>query len=123
MVVVAVVSVFVSSTFRDFHAERDVLVGAVRERLDESLRDLGCRVEIIDLRWGVDTVGVDEEEAARRVVDVCLQQVARARPLFVGLVGDRVGYIPDGAHARWVADQAGVPADQRVEGMSVVGAG
>ena len=116
---VAVVPVFVSSTFRDFHGERDVLAGVVRERLDEQLKDLGCRVEIIDLRWGVDTVGVDEEEAARRVVDVCLQQVARARPLFVGLVGERVGYVPDGVHARWVADQAGVPAAQRVEGLSV----
>ncbi len=72
----AVVPVFVSSTFRDFHGERDVLAAGVRERLDEQLKDLGCRVEIIDLRWGVDTAGVDEEEAARRVVDVCLQQVA-----------------------------------------------
>lgn len=96
-----------------------MLAAGVRERLDEQLKDLGCRVEIIDLRWGVDTTGVDEEEAARRVVDVCLQQVARARPLFVGLVGERVGYIPDGVHARWVADQAGVPASQRVEGLSV----
>lgn len=115
----AVVPVFVSSTFRDFHGERDVLAVGVRERLDEQLKDLGCRVEIIDLRWGVGTVGVGEEEAARRVVDVCLQQVARARPLFVGLVGERVGYVPDGAHARWVADQAGVPSSQRVEGLSV----
>lgn len=115
----AVVPVFVSSTFRDFHGERDVLAAGVRERLDEQLKDLGCRVEIIDLRWGVDTAGVDEEEAARRVVDVCLQQVARARPLFVGLIGERVGYVPDGVHARWVADQAGVPSSQRVEGLSV----
>ncbi|HNP57997.1 MAG TPA: DUF4062 domain-containing protein [Gordonia sp. (in: high G+C Gram-positive bacteria)] len=115
----AIVPVFVSSTFRDFHGERDVLAGVVRERLDERVKDLGCRVEVIDLRWGVDTEGVDEEEAARRVVDVCLQQVARARPLFVGLVGERVGYVPDGVHARWVAAQAGVPADQRVEGLSV----
>ena len=30
-VVVAVVPVFVSSTFGDFHGERDVLVGGVRE--------------------------------------------------------------------------------------------
>jgi tetratricopeptide (TPR) repeat protein len=37
----------------------------------------------------------------------------------VGLVGERVGYIPDGGHARWVADQAGVPSTQRVEGLSV----
>ncbi len=115
----AVIPVFVSSTFRDFHGERDVLGEGVRERLDELVRDVGCRVEIIDLRWGVDTIGVDEEQAARRVVDVCLQQVKRAQPLFVGLVGDRVGYVPDAEHARWVADRAGVPADQAVEGLSV----
>ena len=51
--VMAVVSVFVSSTFRDFHAERDVLIESVRKRLDERLQPLGCRVEIVDLRWGV----------------------------------------------------------------------
>jgi tetratricopeptide (TPR) repeat protein len=116
---VAVVPVFVSSTFRDFHGERDLLAGPVRERLNEAVRDLGCRVELIDLRWGVDTVGVDEEEAARRVVDVCLAEVARAKPLFLGLIGRRVGYIPDPVHARWVADRAGVPAQERVEGLSV----
>nr|WP_064569981.1 AAA family ATPase [Gordonia sp. LAM0048] len=115
----AIVPVFVSSTFCDFHGERDVLVGPVRERLDEMVRDLGCRVEMIDLRWGVDTLGVDEDEAARRVVDVCLAEVRRSRPLFLGLIGDRVGYIPDAVHARWVADSVGVPADQPVEGHSV----
>ena len=64
-------------------------------------------MEIIDLVVGWDTVGVDEEEAARRGCGCVFAAGGRARPLFVGLVGDRVGYIPDGAHARWVADQAG----------------
>lgn len=117
--VVAVIPVFVSSTFRDFHAERDVLTGPVRERLDDEVREFGCRVEMIDLRWGVDTVGVDEEEAARRVVDVCMSEVARSRPIFLGMLGHRIGYVPDAAHVRWVADRAGVPADQPLEGLSV----
>ena len=52
----AVVPVFVSSTFRDFHGERDILAGPVRERLDELVAPLGMRVELIDLRWGVNAV-------------------------------------------------------------------
>ena len=103
----AVVPVFMSSTFRDFHGERDVLAAGVRERLDEQLKDLGCRVGDHRPAVGRRHHRRRREEAARRVVDVCLQQVARARPLFrQALVGERVGYIPDGVHARWVADQA-----------------
>ncbi|GAA4758266.1 DUF4062 domain-containing protein [Gordonia alkaliphila] len=115
----AVVPVFVSSTFRDFHVERDVLAGPVRERLDELVASLGVRVELIDLRWGVDTLGVSEDDAARRVLDVCLREVQRARPLFVGFVGDRFGFVPEVTHARAVAKSAGVPESQSVEGLSV----
>ena len=97
----AIVPVFVSSTFRDFHGERDVLAGVVRERLDERVKDLGCRVEVIDLRWGVDTEGVDEEEAARRVVDVCFAAGGACSAVVCGVGGERVGYVPDGVHARW----------------------
>ena len=88
---VAVVSVFVSSTFRDFHGERDVLVGVVRARLDDRLASLGCRVEMIDLRWGVGLDGVDEATAQERTLSVCLEEIDRSRPLFVGLMGDRYG--------------------------------
>ncbi len=115
----AAIPVFVSSTFRDFRGERDLLVGAVRERLDELVADLGCRIEMIDLRWGVGTTEDGEDEAQRRVLDVCLDQINRARPLFLGLVGDRYGAVPDAAHVRFVADEAGVPADQVVEGQSI----
>ena len=115
----AVVPVFVSSTFRDFHGERDILAGPVRERLDELVAPLGMRVELIDLRWGVNTIGVTEEQAAQHVLDVCLAEVKRARPLFLGLVGDRLGYVPAAIHARSVATSAGVPESQPVDGLSV----
>ncbi|MFC0316526.1 DUF4062 domain-containing protein, partial [Gordonia phosphorivorans] len=115
----AVVPVFVSSTFRDFHGERDILAGPVRERLDELVAPLGIRVELIDLRWGVDTLGISEEEAARKVLDVCLAEVQRARPLFMGLVGARYGYVPEAVHAHAVAGAAGVPESQSIEGLSV----
>ena len=115
----AVVPVFVSSTFRDFHGERDILAGPVRERLDELIAPLGMRVELIELRWGVDTVSISDDDAAAKVLDVCLAEVKRARPLFLGLLGDRLGYIPHALHARTVAAQVGVPQTQPVEGLSV----
>lgn len=40
-----------SSTFRDFHGEWEVLVSSVRAALDERIRPLGCRVELVDLRY------------------------------------------------------------------------
>lgn len=89
----AVIPVFVSSTFRDFHAERDELVASVVPALDELVVDYGCRVELIDLRWGV-TAAEDHERFAR-VLEVCLSEIDRARPLFVGLLGDRYGWVPD----------------------------
>lgn len=96
----AVIPVFISSTFRDFHAERDLLNGPVREQLDEYLAELGCRCQFIDLRWGVDTTDDRADEAERRVLDVCLNEINRSRPLFLGLVGHRYGMVPDEMHAR-----------------------
>ena len=115
----AVVSVFVSSTFRDFHGERDVLVGPVRTTLDELVRPFGCRVEVVDLRWGVGAGDpeADDETKQRRVLDVCLSEIARSRPLFVGLVGDRYGWVPPAARAQRVAREAGLHAE--VAGRSV----
>ena len=40
----AVISLFLSSTFRDFHSERDLLTGPIRAALDERVAQLGCRV-------------------------------------------------------------------------------
>lgn len=115
----ATIPIFVSSTFRDFHGERDILAGPVKERLDELIMPLGCRVQFIDLRWGVDTSETDEEESQRRVLDVCLSEIERSRPLFLGLVGQRYGMVPDPAHARWVADRAGIPPHQDLSGYSI----
>ncbi|MEY2421057.1 MAG: hypothetical protein QOI95_1124 [Acidimicrobiaceae bacterium] len=66
-----IIPIFVSSTFRDFHAERDRLVGDVRAALDDNVADLGCRVEMIDLRWRIDTTAIDDESVQQsRVMDV-----------------------------------------------------
>lgn len=114
-----VIPLFVSSTFRDFHRERDILVASVRPALDDLVRSFGCRVEIIDLRWGVAAADVDEDNDSRqgRVLDVCLHEIDRARPLFVGLVGDRYGWVPPRGRAIRAARAASLDVD--VEGKSV----
>jgi hypothetical protein len=105
---VPVIPIFVSSTFRDFHGERDALASEVRARLDEEIAHLGCRVAFIDLRWGVDTLDIESaEERQRRVFEVCLSEIDRSQPLFVGLIGGRYGWLPPSRLAQRIAGFAG----------------
>ena len=47
------IRVFISSTFRDMHAERDYLVKRVFPALRERLEKYRIYLDDIDLRWGV----------------------------------------------------------------------
>ena len=112
----AVVPVFVSSTFRDFHAERDVIRSVVAPALDALVAPLGARVELLDLRWGVDTsTAEDEQRAHEQVLDVCVAEIDRCRPLFVGLLGDRFGWTPQSGRLEEAAarssQRTGLPQD------------
>jgi tetratricopeptide (TPR) repeat protein len=84
------VRLFLSSTFRDMHAERDHLIKvtfpAVREKL------LPYRVELydIDLRWGI----TEEEARHEKVISLCLEQVDECRPFFLAFLGHRYGWVP-----------------------------
>ena len=85
-----VVRIFISSTFKDMHSERDVLVREVFPRLREAFAPRGIHIVDIDLRWGV-----TEEEAERgKVLEICLDEIERSRPFFVGLLGERYGWVP-----------------------------
>jgi hypothetical protein len=88
------VSIFVSSTFRDMQSERDALRDNVLPRINEFAAKYGRAVEIIDLRWGVDTASVSEEEQNYKVLRTCLDEIERSRPFFLGLIGDRYGWTP-----------------------------
>lgn len=103
------IPVFISSTFRDFHNERDLLTGPVCDRLNEMLRPFGALVRFIDLRWGVETNELDTQDAARKVLDVCFDEVKRAEPFFLGLVGDRYGWVSeDKMMLHWLSDRIGL---------------
>jgi len=58
-----VIRVFLSSTFRDFMQERDLLVKEVFPELRRKARERGVDVVDVDLRWGI-----TEEESRQGIV-------------------------------------------------------
>ena len=84
------VRVFISSTFRDMHAERDYLVKVTFPSLRERLEKHRIHLVDIDLRWGI----TEEETQRDRVLDLCLEQIDECRPFFVGILGERYGWVP-----------------------------
>ena len=100
--------VFITSTFRDMHAERDHLHNFVFPALKERLCERYHHLEPIDLRWGVETVGVDGQHAKEMLVlKVCLNEIERSRPFLIALLGDRYGWIPPKERITSAAQEAG----------------
>ncbi len=91
-----VIRVFVSSTFRDMQSERDELIRYVFPRLNREFRSNGVRIDAVDLRWGV----LDGDP----VVDVCRDLIDEA-DIFVGLLAERYGWVPDGQSSSITADE------------------
>ncbi len=86
--------IFISSTFKDMHAERDYLNTFLLAKLNEEFSAYKVDFKLIDLRWGVDTIDINENEREAQVLKVCLDSVANNRPFFIALLGDRYGWIP-----------------------------
>lgn len=81
------VRVFISSTFIDMQAERDELVRRTFPALRAQFRARGVELTEIDLRWGV----TQEEVEDRGALPICLAEIDRCRPYFIGLLGERYG--------------------------------
>lgn len=86
------VRVFISSTFRDMHAERDHLVTVVFPELRERLEQLGLEFFDVDLRWGVPSKDANGETA--NSWEYCRQWIDRVDPFFVCILGQRYGWVP-----------------------------
>ena len=84
------IRVFVSSTFRDMQAERDELVKRVFPLLRRRCQERGVAWSEVDLRWGV----TDEQASDGAVLPICLAEIERTRPYFIGLLGQRYGWVP-----------------------------
>src|SRR3954466_1326956 len=83
------VSVFLSSTFRDLHAERDHLVKVVFPALRERLEPYRVHLIDVDLRWGVTREQAENQHAG----GFCVEQ-ARSCASFVCLLDPRYGWVP-----------------------------
>jgi tetratricopeptide (TPR) repeat protein len=96
-----VVRVFVSSTFRDMHGERDYLATHVFPDLRDRCRKRQVEFVAVDLRWGI----TEEQSQRGEVLPICLREIENCRPYFIGLLGDRYGWIPDSIHPELISMQ------------------
>ncbi len=83
------VRIFISSTFRDMHAERDYLNRFVFPELRSRCQKQGIEFVGLDLRWGV----TEEEVEQHGALESCLNEIKKCN-FFISLLGDRYGWIP-----------------------------
>lgn len=90
-------------------AERDELVKRVFPHLRKICESRGVNWTEVDLRWGV----TDEQRAEDKVLPLCLAEIHNCRPYFIGLLGERYGWVPESLPGEllesegWLADLAG----------------
>jgi hypothetical protein len=106
--------VFVSSTFLDMQVERDELVTKAFPALRAKYRARGVEVFEVDLRWGI----TKEQQERGEALPTLLAEIDRCRPYFIGLLGDRYGWVPPPA-ALTDKLKADYPAIADAEGASV----
>lgn len=98
---------FVSSTFHDYHSEREVLVKRVFPELREWCLQRQLHLTECDLRWGV-----PKDSTTAAVLSTCLDEIERChgdsdgQGMFLNMLGERYGWIPS------VSD---VPSDLAVQ--------
>lgn len=84
------IRIFISSTFQDMHEERDYLVKKVFPQLQLEAAKRDVSIVPLDLRWGI----TEEESKTGKVLQICLEEIERSKPFFIGLLGDRYGWCP-----------------------------
>lgn len=122
----AKITIFVSSTFKDMDAERDMMENYVKPEVKKRLaaHNIIKDVDIVDLRWGVNTQDLPEEERESKVLKQCLDGIRMSRPYFVAFIGDRYGWVPPLSKWRKVAgelsgEESEKMGDELVEAKSV----
>ena len=65
------IRVFVSSTFRDFEEEREMIIKKVFRELNRLCLDRGVFFTYVDLRWGI----TENQTKSGRTIEICLREV------------------------------------------------
>lgn len=88
--------IFVSSTFKDFQTERDLLNNDFSNIINDTLKNkIGMTVSFLDLRYGVNTYGIDEKERIKSATISSIQNVKKTKPFFIIFIGNRYGSLVD----------------------------
>jgi len=98
------------------------LVNEVFPELRRRARERFVEVIEVDLRWGI----TEEEAEQGGALSICVREVLRARPYFLGMLGERYGWVPDSATVRedallefpWLRGRLGVASMTELEILS-----
>lgn len=91
------IRVFISSTFNDMQEERTELVSKVFPLLRKMAKERQVVLTEIDLRWGI----TEEDAKESKVVQICLEEIDRSHPFFIGILGGRYGWCPASEDVEW----------------------
>ena len=79
--------IFVSSTFKDFQVEREIMLKDIEAEINDELHKKSIGVNFIDLRWGIDT----SKGGLETVITFCIDYVNQTKPFLIVLLGDSYG--------------------------------
>jgi len=85
------IRVFISSTFRDMQDERGYLMKRTFPKLRKLAAERDVTLTELDLRWGI----TEEEAKSGKVVEICLREIENSIPFFIGIIGNRYGWVPE----------------------------
>ena len=85
------IRIFISSTFSDMMQEREYLMKIIFPELRKRCKVRFLEITEVDLRWGIPET--DSKEG--KVIEICLNEIDKSRPYFIGILGNRYGWIPE----------------------------
>lgn len=84
-----VIRVFLSSTFADMERERSYFNEVLTPKISRICNQRGVSFFSVDLRWGI----THEDQVNGQVLPICLGEIDKCRPYFIGIVGNRYGSV------------------------------
>lgn len=89
------ISIFLSSTFKDMEAERDLLLQHIFPVFRKKCLERKFVFTEIDLRWGI----TEEDAKNGQTIEIGLKEIEGCRelgvpPFFIGFLGERYGWTP-----------------------------
>ncbi len=84
-----VIRVFLSSTFADMDNERRYFNEVLAPKISRACAERGVSFFSVDLRWGI----TEEDQIDGKVLPICLNEIDKCRPYFIGILGNRYGSV------------------------------